>query len=160
MKFRSFYIALAALAPLLLAAPAKADPKPWIWSWGPSHFINQHFTPYPDDPRHPYNSQWDSQNWQPENWYETTRGKEKMKLIRDYYFADILRKQTTRRGMPAVEIGPGFYQLGSQDKRRVLATIDDIYKVTSRHDNALFIVYDWRTHEPIGVYTKYGLQMQ
>lgn len=161
MKFNRFYIALAALGLVFcLSHPAKADPKPWVWSWGMGHFKNQTFQPYINDPRHPYNFQWDSQNWKPQDWVETTKNKEAMKLIRDFYFADILRDQDEKLGVPRLTVGPAFYQLGGQDKRRVLATVDSVYGVTTAHENGLFMVYDWYTHKPIGIYTRDGLQLQ
>jgi hypothetical protein len=162
MKFNRFYIALAALGFILSLSPhpAKAGPKPWIWSWGSDHFKNQNFQPYINDPRHPYNFQWDYQNWKPENWVEATRDKESMKLIRDFYFADILRDQDMKLGVPRLIVGPAFYQLGGQDKRRVLATVDSVYGVTTARENGLFMVYDWYTKKPIGIYTRDGLQLQ
>jgi hypothetical protein len=159
-KFARFCMALAVLAPLCAAHKAQAEPKPWIWSWYHDHFIDQHFQPYINDPRHPYNSQWDYQNWTPGNWIETTRNKEEMKLIRDFYFADILRKQDTRQGIPAVVVGPAFYELGGQDKRRVMDTVDHVYGITRARANGIFTVYDWYTKKPIGVYSRDGLYLQ
>jgi hypothetical protein len=38
--------------------------------------------------------------------------------------------------------------------------IDEHYQITANHENGMFMLYDWRTRQPIGAYTAYGLQIQ
>lgn len=143
----------------ILSAGAKADPKPWIWSWWPSHWKHLDFKPYPEDAKRTHNSQWNGANWHPQDWIDQRDG-EPAKLIRGFYYADILRDQYEDDGVPVLEVGPAFYMLGGQDRRRVAETIDYVYGVTDSRVNGMFMLYDWKTKKPVGSYTRYGLQMQ
>ncbi len=140
------------------AVPARAEPKPWIWSWWESHWDNLDFEPYLDDAKHPHNSQWKDDKWRPEDW--VAQRESQSELIRGFYTADILRSQYIDDDVPVLEVGPAFYMLGGQDKRRVAETIDAAYQVTSSRVNGIFMLYDWKTHKAVGVYTQNGLQLQ
>ena len=136
-----------------------SGPKPTIWAWWPSHWDNLDFKPYIDHPTHVHNGQWDQDNWTPADW-AAQRGGENMKVIDGFYKADIIRSQFTDDDVPVLEVGPAFYMLGGQDKRRVVEVIDDEFRITSGKLNGMFMLRDWRTRRDIGSYTAYGLQLQ
>jgi hypothetical protein len=138
---------------------AFAEPKPWVFSWGPSHFKNHDFEPYLDRAKFPHNSQWSDKDWKSEYWVQQ-RDNDEMKMLRSLYFADIFRDQYFDDEIPVLEVGPNFYNLSGYDKRRVTALVDDVYEVTASHEDGIFMIYDWHTRKTIGVYTKYGLQLQ
>lgn len=142
----------------LYSSAAMAEPKPWIWSWWESHWVNLDFEPYLETAKLPHNTQWDRHPWKPEDWIAQrtdTNG-----LIRGFYNADILRRQIMKDDVPVLVVGPRFYMLGGEDKRRVAATVDYVYKITSSRLNGMYMLYDWKTDKPIGSYTQHGLQIQ
>lgn len=150
----------------LIAVPAHADvtgsgagPKPTIWAWWPKHWTGLDFKPYIDNPTQSHNSQWDQQNWKPADW-AAQRGGSGMKVISGFYKADILRSQTIDDEIPVVTVGPAFYMLGGNDKRRVMETIDQEFQITTGKPNGMFMLRDWNTRRDIGSYTAYGLQLQ
>lgn len=141
------------------SGPVRAEPKPWVFGWWPSHWKNLDFKPYIEDPKQPHNSQWNDANWHPQDWVDQ-RGGEGAKLIRGFYYADILRGQHVEDDVLVLEVGPAFYMLGGEDKRRVAAAVDHVYKVTDSRINGMYMLHDWRTGKEIGSYTRYGLQLQ
>ena len=82
--------------------------------------------------------------------------KDGLTLVQGFYDADILRDQYTRNKIPVLVVGPGFYMLGGQDKRRVTATVDHVWNITGGHPDGIFMLEDWRTGNPVGTYTKDG----
>ena len=141
-----------------MAANAYAEPKPWIWSWYPSHWTNLDFEPYLENGKHPHNSQWDSVKWEPADWAQQREsGKH---VIEGFYRADIIREQYVDDEIPVLVVGPSFYLLGGHDKRRVAEMVDSVYNITDTRKNGIFMLYDWETEKAIGSYTKYGLQIQ
>jgi hypothetical protein len=155
------FFKLLALSFLIVAwsgLPARAEPKPWIWSWWPGHWDKLDFEPYLEPSKPPHNSQWDKSVWRPEDWI--AQRKDEMDLIRGFYSADIVRDQYIDDEMPVLEVGPAFYMLGGEDKRRVTQTIDHVYEITEKRVDGMYLLYDWRTKEAIGTYTQYGLQLQ
>jgi hypothetical protein len=140
------------------AQPAMAESKIWVFGWPEGHFENQDFEPYLDTAKEPHNSQWNSINWKPEDWISQRGGENNM--IRSLYFADIIRDQYEDNGVPVLEVGPNFYNLSGFDKRRVTELFDEVYEITLSKENGMYMLYDWDTEEPIGAYTKYGLQLQ
>ena len=159
MRLLSIFLAALVLSLSFPAAPAHAEAKPWIWSWWPNHWKNQDFQYHLENGKHPHNSQWNKSLWTPEHWTARHDGNGE-RLIHDWYHAGIITGQYDEHDVPVVEVGPGFYRLGGEDKRRVAATIDHVYGITAMSDNSLFMLYDWNSKKPIGLYTRYGLQMQ
>jgi hypothetical protein len=148
----------AFVAIVSMSSNAYAGPKPWIWSWWPSHWEDQDFKPYPDNPKHTHYSRFEENDWVPGDWISQRASGDR--LIKELYVANILHKQYMDDDMPVLEVGPGFYKLGGRDKRRVLQTVDEVYQITAAKPYGLFMVHDWKTHKPIGAYTQYGLQMK
>jgi len=153
-------LSLILTASLALTACAnQPGAKPTVWFWWPSHWKHQDFVPYQENAKGPHNNQWDSQKWTPEDWV-AQRGSQ-MDVIAGFYTADIIRNQyVDRNGLPILVIGPGFYRLGGNDKRRVTETIDHIYHITSSAPHGSYQLYDWESKKPVGVYTSNGLQIQ
>lgn len=143
---------------LMTAAPAQAEPKPWIWGWWPGHWQNLDFIPHLENGTHPHNIQWDKVVWKSGDWI--AQRESELELIHGFYTADILRDQYVEDDVPVLAVGPGFYMLGGHDKRRVTETIDDAYGVTTSRVYGMYRLVDERTDRPIGAYTKYGLQIQ
>lgn len=155
-------VLLAATVGCLLfgAAPvAQAGSKPWIWSWDFTHWEHLDFVPYLENGTDPHNAQWERSPWKPRHWTQQRGGKDG-RVIEALYRADILRDQYEDDGLPVLEVGPGFYKLGGEDKRRVTAMVDRAYGITTGRPYGLYMIYDWRTKKPVGSYTYYGLQTQ
>ena len=144
---------------LFFALPAQAEPKATYWAWWPEHWQNLDWTPYLEDAKHPHNTQWDHVKWTPADW-AAQEPKGASDVIRHFYLADVLRRQYVDDEMPVLEVGPNFYHLSGQDKRRLMRTIDDHYQITASKLNGMFMITDWRTRKPIGSYTVHGLQIQ
>ena len=155
---------LALLAILVLspfaATGAMADPgpKPSAFFWWPGHWNNQTFIPYLDDGTHPHNTEWDYKHWQADDWIR--QNKDGLTLVKKFYTADIIRRQYVRHETPVVVVGPAFYELGGEDKRRVMAVLDNVWKITSSKPDGMFMLYDWDSGEAVGSYTQGGLQIQ
>ncbi len=142
------------------ANPAAAEPKSWLFGWWPNkHWDHQDFKPYYENGRDQHNGQWKESAWTPEQWAAMRKG-EPMSVIQGFYNADIIRDQRVEGGLPVLEVGPAFYLLGGEDKRRVTAMIDSVYNVTTARENGIFMLEDWKTGKTVGVYTAYGLQIQ
>lgn len=157
MKLR--FSAILALVLILCTSPASAEPKPWYFSWWPSHWIDQNFEPHLEGPKHPHNTQWDSKSWEPADWAAQRPGGS-LEVIQGFYRANILHRQYVDDDMPVLEVGPNFYHLSGYDKRRVTKLVDDYYQITANHLNAMYMIRDWRTGQPIGNYTAHGLSLQ
>ena len=156
--FKSLALVFFVFSMVCFATAAQAEPKPWIWSWWPSHWEGLDFEPYIDDAKHPHNSEWNASEWQPGDWI--VQRPDQLHLVRGFYRADILRDQFEDDDIPVLQVGPGFYRLGGQDQRRVARTVDEIYGITARHKSGIYMLEDWRTKQTIGLYTSHGLQLQ
>lgn len=126
--------------------------------WPPEHWENQGFRPYMEPPKLTHNSQWDYDDWKSSDWLQQKDSK--MHLINGFYNADILRNQYMDDDMPVLEIGPNFYNLGGHDKRRITQMVDETFNITGDNLFGSFMLYDWQSKDPIGVYTQYGLQLK
>jgi hypothetical protein len=155
MSFSRFLFVLTLC--VTVCTTAQAEPKPTYWNWWPSHWDNLDYEPYLENAKHPHNSQWNRDKWLPRHWEEQRA--DGLSVIDGFYKADILRNQVEKNDLPILVVGPNFYHLGGQDKRRVTSMIDYVYKITEK-ENGMYTLEDWYTRQPIGVYTRYGLQMQ
>jgi hypothetical protein len=158
MKINVKAILILAAIASFHAGPARAEPKPWIFGWWPDHWDNN-FHYYLEDDKRVHNSQWKDSKWQPKDWADQRPGGGP-ELIKGFYTSRIITGQFQRDDIPVIEVGPGFYHLGGEDKRRVMATIDSVYGITASHDNAMILLYDWFTKKPVGLYNKVGLQIE
>lgn len=142
------------------AGEAQAARETWLLSGcEKTQLCRPDFQPYTQNAHHPHNHQWETRAWTPGDW-AAQRNNDLLELINDFYDADILRDQYMDGDLPVLEIGPNFYRLGHYDQRRITETIDAAYHVTSQPEAGFFMLYDWYTSKPIGIYDKHGLQMQ
>lgn len=164
-------IGAAFLSMLLVTCGAGAalaqGPKPWVFGWWPSHWGNLNFEkPYMEPGKAPHNSQWDAIDWAPQDWIE--QHEHELALIKDFYRARIINDQYVEKEwfglgddiIPVLEVGPAFYRLGGQDKRRVTDTFDQVYGITGSKMFGMFVLVDYKTGKQIGTYTQYGLALQ
>lgn len=144
-----------------IAAPASAEPKPWEFGWWWGHHdenFDRKYNPYMENGKHAHNSQYFGREWYAEDWLDQYDND--LELIDEFYRADIFHDQDEDDGMPVLVVGPNFYHLSGYDKRRVTHVLDVVYNITSGSGVQMFTLEDWRTHRPIGIYTKHGLQLQ
>ncbi|MEK7801226.1 MAG: hypothetical protein AAB276_02120, partial [Pseudomonadota bacterium] len=70
-----------------------------------------------------------------------------------------LKDNGRANGATYINVGPNFYHLSGQDKRRVISTLDAVYQVTAQQPG-MFYLRDPRTEKMIGTYTKDGLFLE
>ena len=143
-----------------------ADSKRWDSHWSNRHnayVAQKKYNYYLDNERHLQIPQWDHKEWYAEDWIAQKENAEA--LIEDFYKADILWDQiikTNRKDeetYPILVVGPNFYRLSGYDKRRVSHIVDIVYAVTKNKDAGYFMLQDWHTHLPIGIFDKEGLRL-
>ena len=176
MKIKLLF--LLAFVFLLPAATALAGGKDFGFFWGADHWRKMDFeNRYLLDGKTPQNATL-LHHWKPEDWAQATGG-DPLQLIRDFYNAGIITDQYINcdgtmdsildyfgllksgcQGKMVLEVGIPFMRLSNQDKHRVAAYVDYVYEVTATRDNGAFVLYHSRNHEPVGVYTQSGLQLQ
>lgn len=157
LKFFNLLILLT-----FISAPALADSKPWEFGWWWGHHdknFERQYNPYLENGKHPHNNQYFGREWYAEDWL--AQYDNDLELIQGFYRADIFRAQKVDDdGAPVLVVGPNFYHLSGYDKRRVTHVLDVVYNITDGNGVQMFTLKDWRTHKPIGIYTKNGLQIQ
>lgn len=131
--------------------PAHAEGKFMGMWWPSSHWVNQDFKPYYQEGTLPQQTQWENENWQPQDWVDLSGGSD-LGLIHKFYTTGIIYDQTVEDGTPYLDIGVNFYHLSGFDKKRVMATVDHVYQVT-RNTPGMFYVRDHITEKVIGYYT-------
>lgn len=148
------------LAGLVLSAsfPALAGPKFGSLWWWESHWRNQDFVPYYANGTDPHNSQWDNNEWKPQDWI-TMNGGNGADLINRWYTAEIIDRQYYDDGVPYLDVGINFYHLSGFDKRRVMDTINYVYQITAKSPS-MFYLKDPQTDQVIGYYSPDGLILQ
>jgi len=100
-------------------------------------------------------------SWTPSDWID--QYKDPAVLINGFFETDILRRQTMSGEVTKLIVGPTFYRLGGDDKRRVITTYDAVYGITQgkQKDVAkVIILEDWLTRRAVGLYSKAGLQLE
>tara|TARA_B100002019_G_C21009664_1_gene469380 strand:+ start:84 stop:551 length:468 start_codon:yes stop_codon:yes gene_type:complete len=148
--------ALVCSSCLFMADSASADEKWTYWTWPIGHFTQMEFDRrYYEDGKIPHNRQWDKEQWTPSAWLS-----QDIELIKEFYRHHVLKDQKVKGGVPYLYVGWQFHNLSGYDKRRVVQTIDHVYGITSIEDDAVFYLYDPRENDVIGMYSKYGLQLQ
>lgn len=145
---------------LLMAAPqaAEAGPKPWVFGWWPAHWDGLDYNPYLDPAKDPHNTQWDDRGWTEKDWQPNRDAA--MQKMHDFYRAEIITAQYQKKGVPVLEVGPGFYRLGGEDKRKVTAFVNDLYGITYAKKDGMYLLKDHNSGQVVGLYTSYGLQIQ
>lgn len=157
MKKYVFLTALL-LSVSVFATSAQADPKFMGFEWYSDHWTNQDFIPYYEDGTDPQNTQWDTSTWTPSTWINRS-GKTGAEFIHHLQVVGILKDNGRANGATYINVGPNFYHLSGQDKRRVISTLDAVYQVTTQQPG-MFYLRDPRTEKMIGTYTKDGLFLE
>jgi hypothetical protein len=143
----------------LVSTPAMASPKPWIFSWWPGHFANLDFTkPYLQNGKDIHSRQWDRKKWNSDVWIQQKKSGEA--LIHGFYEAAILEDQVVWDDIPYLYVGENFYNLSGYDQERVVQSVDKVYQITNPATDDMFYLYDDVKGKVIGLYTRYGLQLQ
>jgi len=149
------------LAFVFSTSPSFAQEKAWIFGWWPEHWKWVEYTkfnPYLEMGKDTQNQQWANEDWYVQDW--VAQNKDALTLIDGFFRADILREQKEDDGVPVVVVGPQFYRLGGFDKRRVITTVDAVYRITEDGTKPVIILKDWFTKKHIGIFTKDGLQLE
>lgn len=159
MLFRNALFSLVILS--LSSVAALAGSKPNIFGWGKGHDVwsdAKQFQPYLENAKHPHPSQWADRDWYAEDWISQRQSG--LALVQGFYSSDIIRNQDVDDGVPVLIVGPNFYHLSGYDKRRVVHTVDMVYGVTARQQNAAILLKDWYTKRAIGHFDREGLTIQ
>ena len=145
---------------IISTSPAFADGGKWFyWTWPIGHFKNMEFDRrYLEDGKSPHNRQWDQKTWTPEIW--RSQMQDDVALIEGFYKHGILKDQTVKKGVPYLHVDWQFNNLSGYDKRRIVQTVDRVYGITNIETDDVFYIYDASTRDVIGMYSKYGLQLQ
>lgn len=155
----TFFLVLFAVNTLVLSE-LQAGTKGFLWDWNrdyKQYRTQKKYNPHLENARHLQIPQWADEDWYVEDWTSQQDG---MTIIEGFYAADILRDQKIGYAeLPDLVVGPNFYHLSGFDKRRVVHTVDAVYGVTDKHKNASFILTDWNTKMPIGMFDKNGLRL-
>lgn len=159
---RTFNLLILLLFFVVFTLPiaAQAEVKRYFGGWrlDYDHYREvQKYHPYLEDSRHVQIPQWEHKDWYAEDWLGQKDG---MELVRGFYAADILRDQKTGHAeLPELVVGPNFYRLSGYDKRRVTHIVDIVYGITESKKNGSFMLRDWYTKRPVGVFDQNGLRL-
>ncbi|MEZ5814387.1 MAG: hypothetical protein R3E13_06665 [Alphaproteobacteria bacterium] len=125
--------------------------------WGPPHsdFVRPHL----EEAKLPHNSRWADDEWEPQDWIDA-RGGSVVRVVNGFYDAGIIVDQYFDDDVPVLEVGQGFIELGAQDKRRVVAFMDEVFGVTKFSKPGVIMVHFHEDDAPIGVFNAQGLQLQ
>lgn len=154
MKKTIYYSVLALIFGLVgLNTPAQAG------------WLNCHegtdFAPYLENAKQPQNAQFRKETWKVEDWAPNAAAGHSR--IDQFFRAGVLADFTSSSSMwhdhSTLSVGPGFYHLSRFDKTRVVTLFDHLYGVTSEPAATLYLE-DQYTGKVIGVFTRWGLQLQ
>ncbi|GJL86191.1 MAG: hypothetical protein DHS20C02_19660 [Micavibrio sp.] len=144
MRFLSVWIVFIALGIVMMLSACSMD--------------HDDVRPYLNDSKIPHNTQWDNDDWKPEDWI-ASKGSAK-RVIDGFYAANIITDQYVDDDIPILEVGQGFMELSELEKRRVVMFVDHAFQVTSAAPDGMFLIHHQKSDEPLGIYTKNGLQLQ
>ncbi len=151
MRFLSVWIVFAALGLFLVLTGCD--------SIRPNNKDHSEVQPYLEEAKTPHNIQWDDDDWTPEDWI-ASRGTAK-NVMDGFYASDIITRQFVgTNDIPVLEVGQGFMQLSTHEKRRVVVFVDHVFEVTASSPNGSFFIRHARSGDAVGLYTRQGLQLQ
>lgn len=106
----------------------------------------------------PHNNQWDNSGWAPSDWVAED---EDIRSVIDRFYASGLIVDQYEDKVPVLVVGKPFMQLSPVDQRHVVEFVDYAFKITDSQENGTFhIVMDGFEDDPLGLYSKHGLQFQ
>lgn len=129
----------------------------WDYIWGPPD--HNEVRPYLEEAKVPHNSRWADDEWTPQDWVDA-RGGDAISVVNGFYDAGIIHDQYFDDDVPVLEVGHRFLELGSQDQRRVVAFMDDVFNVTSSTPAGVINICLEHESEYIGQFSADGLQLQ
>ena len=158
MRFLVLLVVLFGSFAVFSQNDASAEPKPWVWSWWPSHWTNLDFQPYFGDQTLSQRSIRDDDTWTPEAWIKDAG--DAKRIMRDFYAYQIVSDQYIGdEDIPVLEVGAQYKLLSPKDQLRVVRFVDHVFKITEGEENGMFYVFlEGYDDDPIGLYNKYGLQ--
>lgn len=136
-------------------------PMDWSRSHKQYRYMKE-YQPHLENARHSQHLQYKDTEWYVEDWTSQEGGRDgAMGLLTKFYKADIFKNQIVdESGLPELVVGPNFYHLSGLDKRRAVTLVDTVYGVTQNNENGSFVLTDWYTKKPIGLYDNQGLRLQ
>ncbi len=138
---------------------AKAVEKsPLRLFWWPEHWQPPVFEPYLRDSKLYHDTQWNDGDWHPQEWIDEKGSIEA--VVEGFYEARIITRQYVDGEMPVLEVGRRFLELSDQEKRRIASFIDYGFGVTKNAETGSFEIKMIKKDNPLGIYTKEGLQLQ
>ncbi len=153
---------LTILAVMMLSAGPVAASSWWDYIFPPAY--PKFERPYVEDGKTPHNSQWETDEWSPEDWTQS-RGSEEA-VLAGLENAGIIKDHDwdADEVTPTLEVGQNFLRLSDQEKTHVVKYIDSVHGITKKAGGAIIIERsdgrwlqsDW----PVGIYTAKGLQLQ
>lgn len=150
-------VTLIALGVFVFSKPVNATELWDYFIWGmPNH---DEVRPYLEEAKIPHNSQWADDEWSPQDWIDSMGGNP-MNVIQGFYDAGIITDQYFDDEKPVLEVGQTFLDLGSKDKRRVVAFVDEVFGVTKFNGAGTIFILFHEDDLPIGEFNKDGLQLQ
>ena len=152
-----FFLLFQVLTISLFAHNAYAAESLLKYIWGPPSHSD--VRPYLREAKLPHNSQWADDEWRPQDWIDS-RGGSPVKVMNGLYESRVIKDQYFDGDVPVLEVGQEFLLLSTRDQARVLAFVDDVYKVTSTHPAGIISICLDHADQTIGVFTKDGLQVQ
>lgn len=159
-KIANLLILLSFIAICGVSGTAQAEKKRSWWGWSKNHndyLIMKKHHPYLENSRHVQIPQWEHEDWYAEDWLSQRDG---MELVQGFYDSGILHDQVKEKeGFSTLLVGPNFYRLSGYDKRRVTHIVDIVYGVTASNEKGSFMLKDWNTRMPIGVFDQNGLRL-
>ena len=156
MRFFIFFQVLIMILAGVSSAQADLFGNTGKWIWGPPN--TDPVRPYLEEGKIPHNSQWADDEWEPQMWIED-RGSAKA-VIDGFYAAGVVTDQYIDHGMPVLEVGQTFLELSGQEKRRVAAFFDHVFRVTQTHEKGAFHIIFHKHDALVGLFGKEGLQLQ
>ncbi len=155
-NFMVFQVLIAMVFTVLGASTGFAsDLGEYIWGPPKSDFVRPHL----EEAKLPHNSRWADDEWTPQDWINS-RGGSAVAVINGFYEAGIISDQYFDDEMPVLEVGQNFLELGAQDKRRVVAFVDEVFGVTKISEAGVILILFHEKDKPIGVFNAQGLQLQ
>ncbi|MCB9983886.1 MAG: hypothetical protein H6861_09490 [Rhodospirillales bacterium] len=166
MRFILVFQFFIAVLVLNSGAGFATSARDYIWGPPQKDFVR----PFLEEAKLPHNARWADDEWSPKDWIDSRGGSVKA-VVDGLYRADIVADQYVDNDIPVLEVGQGFLELGAQDKRRVIAFMDEVFGVTKfSTPGVILIVFhqdkSWLhdlledNDERIGFFDANGLQLQ
>lgn len=109
------------------------------------------------DPKHQHPAQWAGQEWDPAMWNAETTPEA---VLRRLYAVRVFSAQYQEKATPVLEVGPTFWKVSDQDRRRALKLLADHTQVLAAGGQSRIVLRDWYTKDNVGTYDAKGMQLK